>query len=429
MPFEDRHGYALGTGSASAADSYNRGLDRFLALNGDAVAPLNEAVDEDPTFMLGWATLAAYHHFNGDRGPAEEALGRARAFHAAASARERGYLSILESAVAAHVVPTLELARDHLERFPRDVLAIEQVMLVSHFGGGGPAERATALAIFRDLERSMGGDWAFDGVSAFVHQEADLLAEAGRLAQRSLVARPDNADAMHAVAHVSYERGAHVQGRDELGEWVGRYDTGGPFHVHFAWHMALHDLGLGDWAQALDRYRTSISPLVAGPGVLTDAPTLLWRMQLRGVDPGSLPWGEILELAGPLAGAATFRYGDWHVAFALAGAGSDTLLGELQSALEEHAAGRPQAPAMVRVVRGLRAYGAGRYEEAAGLLDLSGDELPHLGGSRAQREIVEDTAIDAMLRSGRSAGARRRLEARLERRPSIEDARLLARCG
>jgi hypothetical protein len=429
MPLEDRHGYPLGTTSDASAGSYAVGLDRFLALNGDAATPLVGAVGLDPEFMLGWATLAALHHFNGDRAAAKAALDQAHRTSAGATDRERGYLAVLTSAMSAEVSATLDLAESHLERFDRDVLAIEQVMLVSHFAGGGADERGRALGIFRHHERHMAGDWAYDGVSAFVHQEADLLSDAGRLSRRSLDRRPDNADAMHSLAHVSFERGAHVDGRQDLAEWVDRYDRGGPFRVHFAWHMALHDLGLGQWAQALDRYRQSISPAVAGPGVITDAPTLLWRLLLRGVDPSLLPWGEVLALAGPLAHTPSFRYGDWHVAFALAGAGSDELLADLESALMESSGDRPQAPAMVRVVRGLRAYAAGRFSQAADLLDLNVDEMPYLGGSRAQREVIEDTAIDAMLRCGRSDVARARLEARLGRRPSRHDDDLLARCS
>jgi len=46
-----------------------------------------------------------------------------------------------------------------------------------------------------------------------------------------------------------------------------------------------------------------------------------------------------------------------------------------------------------------------------------------IGGSHAQREIVEDTFIVALIRSGQLARARALLETRLHRRPSPRDAR------
>jgi hypothetical protein len=428
MFFEDRHGYRLGTDSSEAATAYSDGLDRFLALTGDAEGPLTQAVSHDPGFAHGWSTLAALHHFNGDRERTSAALDSARRHIRRCTERESGYLGVLEVAVSARVAETLSLAAEHLDRFPRDVLAIEQVMLSSHFGGGGADDRARALAIFRDRAASMGGDWAYQGVSAFVHQEADLLDEAMRLAERSLRTRPANADAIHSVAHVHFERGAHTTGRDQLAEWVGAHGIGGPFHVHFSWHLALHDVGLGEWARALDRYRTIISPMVSGPGTIADAPTLLWRLMLRGVDPALLPWPELVAVAGPMAATPSFRYGDWHVAFALAGAGAGSLLAELEAALIEHSAGRPQAPAMIRVVRGLRSYAAGDLADACVLLDMPAESVPFLGGSRAQREVIEDTLIDALIRVEDRQRAREILESRLSRRPSAHDEKLLAGC-
>jgi hypothetical protein len=428
MFFEDRHGYRLGTETSEAAAAYSDGLDRFLALTGDAEAPLTAAVTSDPGFAHGWSTLAALHHFNGDRDGTLAAIASARSRLSTATDRERGYLALLEAAVSARVADTLMLAAAHLERFPRDVLAIEQVMLSSHFGGGGAEDRARALSIFRHQAPNMGHDWAYQGVSAFVHQEAGLLEDAMRLAERSLQTHPANADAMHSIAHVHFERGAHTLGRDELAEWVSVHGIGGPFHVHFSWHLALHDVGLGEWAQALDRYRSIISPRVSGPGTIADAPTLLWRLALLGVDPAQLPWAELVEVAGPLAATPSFRYGDWHVAFALAGGGAESLLGELEAALIERSGGRPQAPAMIRVVRGLRAYVRRDLDAACRLLDMPHDSLPYLGGSRAQREVIEDTLIDALIRVDDLQRAGQILGDRLERRPSVRDEELLARC-
>jgi hypothetical protein len=46
-----------------------------------------------------------------------------------------------------------------------------------------------------------------------------------------------------------------------------------------------------------------------------------------------------------------------------------------------------------------------------------------IGGSHAQRELVEDTYIVALMRSGELPRARALLDARLHRRPSLRDAR------
>jgi hypothetical protein len=54
-------------------------------------------------------------------------------------------------------------------------------------------------------------------------------------------------------------------------------------------------------------------------------------------------------------------------------------------------------------------------------------EAVRVGGSHAQRELIEDTLIVAWLRAGEAAKARDALAERLRRRPSRRDARWLAR--
>ena len=49
-----------------------------------------------------------------------------------------------------------------------------------------------------------------------------------------------------------------------------------------------------------------------------------------------------------------------------------------------------------------------------------------VGGSRAQREVFEDTLIHALIRAGRLEEAATRLRARLDRRESALDSGLLA---
>jgi len=76
-------------------------------------------------------------------------------------------------------------------------------------------------------------------------------------------------------------------------------------------------------------------------------------------------------------------------------------------------------------VAGLRAYVEGRYDAAAVLLMAVRRNEVALGGSAAQREVIEDTLLDALLAAGRLAQARSLLEHRLDRRQSRRDQRRL----
>ena len=63
------------------------------------------------------------------------------------------------------------------------------------------------------------------------------------------------------------------------------------------------------------------------------------------------------------------------------------------------------------------------------MLEAALDDLPRIGGSHAQREVVEDLLIVALLRSAQSAKAAQLLRSRLDRRPSGRDQEWLAVCS
>ena len=69
------------------------------------------------------------------------------------------------------------------------------------------------------------------------------------------------------------------------------------------------------------------------------------------------------------------------------------------------------------------------YATCVGLLDGVLGEVVRIGGSHAQREIIEDTFIVALIRSGDLPRARALLDRRLHRRPSPRDMRWLAAAG
>ncbi len=76
------------------------------------------------------------------------------------------------------------------------------------------------------------------------------------------------------------------------------------------------------------------------------------------------------------------------------------------------------------LAEGLAQFVAGRPDQATdSLLALRGVEL--IGGSAAQREIVEDTVLAASLWAGRTDVTRALLDRRLDRRPSPVDFTLL----
>jgi hypothetical protein len=77
-----------------------------------------------------------------------------------------------------------------------------------------------------------------------------------------------------------------------------------------------------------------------------------------------------------------------------------------------------------RLAAGLAAYGRTDWKAAITVLEPALTETVRIGGSRAQRDIIENTLLAAYLKDGREADARRLLAAHADRRPSVPVAGL-----
>jgi hypothetical protein len=86
------------------------------------------------------------------------------------------------------------------------------------------------------------------------------------------------------------------------------------------------------------------------------------------------------------------------------------------------AQGHPTAGCVVLpLVQGIWAFAQGAYDETIKWIEPIADQIVRIGGSNAQREVFEDTLLEAYLRAGRYAHAEVILRQRLGRRPSARD--------
>src|SRR5262249_44558472 len=197
------------------------------------------------------------------RGPdAQAAAAEARARAAGASPRERAHVEALGLTVAGDSAAALAAIRSHLETYPRDAMALSPATgvygLIGASGRGGRQEER--LALLDGLSPVYGDDWWFLGAHGFARTEALGWAAGAPLIERALAANPDNAHAVHAHAHVLYERGADATGAEFVARFVEGYSRNAQLHCHLAWHLALFELARGNADRALALYEDSIRP-------------------------------------------------------------------------------------------------------------------------------------------------------------------------
>lgn len=424
----DRYGLPLSTTSTEATEAYVDAIDRLLSINPGATDGFARAVAADEGFALGHAGLALTCTIQRKPAQAQAAIERARALTGGLARRERQHIAAIAAMVAGNPPEARRLMREHLVEFPRDALLLFALIALVRRSGSltWPEE---ALALLGGLAADYGDDWWFLGANSFAHHELRLFEPSRRLGERSLELYPRNALPTHSLAHVYYETNDHATGLGFLNGWITNYQQEAELHGHLSWHLALFNLAIGQNERAIAIYERSIRPEVAdGPNRLPDAASLLWRWLIYGLQvPGgqwAMPWGPVRDLANALTANPGMAFYDVHAALAYAGSGDADAMGRLIDGLRLLASnGNTVAgEVVVPLALGIDAFAQGDYGRTIALVEPIADRIVQIGGSHAQREVFEDTLLQAYLRAGRFERGATLLHQRLEHRHSARDA-------
>jgi tetratricopeptide (TPR) repeat protein len=435
MP-KDRYGLPLTSESARAVAAYREGVDRILLAAPYADRAFEDALDADGGFALAAIGLARTLQIHGRLPEAKAAAARARSLTGAISRRERQHVEAIGILLDGDAPGALAAVRAHLTEFPRDALVLS--LAVGAFGliafSGRPDHNALLLALLEDLAPHYGDDWWFAFAHGWAFNEARRPAEARVLMERSLDRQPRSANGAHGMSHICYETGDAEAGARFLEGWLPDYPRASPLHCHLSWHLALFELARRRTEAALRVYEDSIAPgaSIAPPlNTLSDSAAFLWRLGLYGEAAARERWVPVRDFAAHAFPRPGFAFADIHCALAYAGHGDSAALARLVEAFREadHAGRLPAGPGAAALAEGLGAFAAGNYEDAIRLIEPVVGEVIRLGGSHAQRDVFEETLIQAYLRVGRGGKAAAILHRRLDRRPSARDRDWLAQAG
>ncbi len=440
--FKDRYGMTLSTRSATAAERWQEGLDRLLSQNVGPDVKFEEAMACDDGFAMAHGCLAFWYMQRARPAEARASMQCALDLAAGSTRRERQQIEAVNLWIQGRGREALAGLKDHLAEFPRDALLMRLAHLLYNRGCSsvGVANFPPAfLELLHGCAPHCEDHWAFLAEYAYAHHETGALDAAMRLAQRSLDLNPVNAVATHSLTHVYFEQGDAAAGADFLGNWLQGFDAPASSYVHLSWHLALFELALGQYQRALDRYEHDIRPSVAANSMATlaDSASFLWRVQLYGGDssprlwPERWPelWEEARALAAPVAEKPSVAFQVGHATLALAASGDQdaltTMVQRLQSMVEQ---GDMFAQDIVLpLVQGIASFVQGAYAASAQLLQPVCLQLVRIGGSHAQREVFEDTLLQAYLRAEHFDKAEAMLAERLQRREAVRDTFWLGR--
>lgn len=421
----DAQGHEL-RGSPASVAAYDGAVADYFALGGDPVGKLKVALAADPGFALGATAIAALYlggGFRADHAEIRSALRAARAAARRASPRERLHLEAVETWAEGRLKDATAVWEEILVEHPTDALALRLAQDGYFFLGASMALRdsvARVLAEWPDDDPLTGYVW---GHRAFGLEETGDYVGAEAAAREALRRNPADAWATHALAHVFEMTSRPEEGVAFLTGSRARWRDAHFLAGHNGWHLALYLIELGRFEEVLAGFDHYMVAALKTDATLdrTDAAALLWRLELEGVDVGAR-WAPVRRAWGLHLHDHTMAFNDLHLAFAAAR--DPALAAQLRASLGAFASeaegdnadvmaalGRPLIDAMLD-------FGEGRYAEAAeAILPLRYD-VWRIGGSHAQRDVVDLTLISAAERAGERALARALLAERAALRPT-----------
>jgi len=417
----DAYGLTVSTGSRAAVDAHDRGVRALLGFGAETVDEFRRAVDADPDFVLARAALAVALYLDEQIAPGRAEMERAvidgTAQAATLTERERRHLEALRLFVGGRGNDAIPVMKEILAEHPRDVLLMQRLYFLYFWQG----RSADMLEITTEVRPALEDDGYALGYHAFALEENRRFDEALPLAERAVARNPRDAWAVHAIAHVHYERGDHRRGIESLPPKIHPCDHLGYFKNHLLWHLALHHLAEGDYARGGRLFESVFGRIpITIASDLQDSVALAWRLDLFG-HPDPNRWTQLAEAARRWIDMPLLLFHDLHVGMALAAAGDwSAAEGHLERlrARSKKTKNATLPEVVVPLLEGLHDFARGDYAGCVARMQPVDARVVEVGGSHAQREVFHDTLLAAALRGPVPERVVALLERRLAKRPN-----------
>ena len=313
---------------------------------------------------------------------------------------QRQHIAALAAALDGDLAGACRVYDSILNREPSDTLALWAAQLMDYYLGNAEELRARSESVLARSWPDMPGYHAVVSMHAFALQECGDYAQAEAAARHALQLEPHDMRAEHALLHVHEMSGTPA----EALRWVARRSAHWEGSHHMWWHAALFMIANEQPHAALAIYDLRLREDTLPE--LIDASALLWRLHLQQTDVE----GRFAGLAARWAAHAEdahCAFNDLHAMMAFAGAQRWDLAQRLLVAQERRLERRPGANRdMTRLVghpacRALLAFSRGDFYKAEALLRALPPVAHRIGGSHAQRDVLQLTRAAAAYRRAR----------------------------
>lgn len=435
MDPRDSAGHEVTGATADGLAHFETAAHQFRCYIGDPVASVDAALAAAPEMVMAHV-LKAYLHLLGTE-PLALPVARkclATAADLAATERERGHLEAARLLAEGRWRAAGRVLEDVSIAYPCDALALQAGHQIDFFRGDSRMLRDRIARVLPAWSRSIPGYHALLGMHAFGLEETGDYAQAEKQGRRAVELERRDTWAWHAVAHAYEMRNQPKEGLAWMSLDTDAWAKDSFFAVHNWWHQAVYHLELGAHDDALRLFDGPVFGARSSVVLeLIDASALVWRLMLRGVDVGDR-FDAVAANWAPIAAAGNYAFNDMHAMMAFVGAGRTSeqqavldaqravLDGELIVAADNLEFTREVGHAATRAIQ---CFGQGRYADCVELLRPIRHSAQRLGGSHAQRDLLDQTLIEASRRAGFEALTSALVSERVALRPHTPLAALL----
>jgi len=415
----DALGLDVSTSSRACVDALDAARGSLLGFRADMALHAKSALAADPDCVLAHVLRGSMSMLLSNVAAldgVDRAIAAATRREARATPRERLHLEALRGWRAGRTSQAIAAWEAILREHPRDLLALRLAHFAYFWSAADPAGmRASVERVLPAWGPGVPGRGWVLGMHGFACEETGDLGAAEIAARAALDEEPADLWSVHALAHVLEMAARHGEGDALAGRAAPHLAGATNFRFHLAWHRALSMMELGAGGGEVLRWydaavRDLSSPLVQGqPDLYIDiqnAASLLLRLELAGVDPGDR-WLEFADRAEARIGDHLVAFTLPHWMMALAAAGRWDACERLLDAMRAHgaASAAEEAGVVARVAIPaalcVRAHRRCEFAAALDALFALRHEIPRLGGSHAQRDLLWQVMADAARRAGR----------------------------
>jgi tetratricopeptide (TPR) repeat protein len=416
MSYPDARANPCSSASAAARAAAEQALWRMMSFYDTPLADLDAAMVADPGWALPHVMKAGFLLSLTDPNLLHEAdahLSHARALARHGTPRERAHLEAVQKVLEGRWLAACRVWDELLLEHPRDALALLWVQLWDYHRGDTVGLRQRPARVLPEWDEADPLYAHVLGLYAFGLEESNLYPQAEAAGRRALDLDPRVPWAVHAVAHVMEMQGRFEEGAAWLRLHQPVWAEGTGFSGHLWWHKALFRLEALDMAGVL----RLVDSHLCGPALQLhlhrlDAASVLWRLHLLGEDVAARCAALLADWKLDEAAAGHYAFNDVHAVLAMLGAGevhraeawlarcAERALNPGDASRSNHLTAREVG---MPLMRGLLALARGDADGAADFIAPVHAQASRLGGSAAQRDVIDQTLLAAAAHGSRRA--------------------------